>query len=255
MRLSVVIPCFNERRTVETVVDRVRAVDLGPVELEIVLVDDGSTDGTAALLAALAERHDDVRAVFQGVNQGKGAALARGFREATGDAFLVQDGDLEYSPSDYPALLAPLLAGDADVVYGSRYLAKKWTRARAWHRAGNQALTLYSNALYYAALRRMAFICDALGRYEDAERYRDLAARSRQSIHDAFWNEAGYFNNAVQWGIPDTALMLADNAIALVERIASRNERFRTLETLRERSWRPYGTVTTALPMRYVPAD
>lgn len=152
MRLSVVIPCFNERRTVETVVDRVRAVDLGPVELEIVLVDDGSTDGTAALLAALAERHDDVRAVFQGVNQGKGAALARGFREATGDAFLVQDGDLEYSPSDYPALLAPLLAGDADVVYGSRYLAKKWTRARAWHRAGNQALTLYSNALSRLAL-------------------------------------------------------------------------------------------------------
>ena len=147
MRLSVVIPCFNEHRTVETVVDRVRAVDLGSVEREIVLVDDGSTDGTRAILAALAERHDDVRAVFQPMNQGKGAALARGFREATGDAFLVQDGDLEYSPSDYPALLAPLLAGEADVVYGSRYLGRPWTRARAWHRAGNQSLTLYSNVL------------------------------------------------------------------------------------------------------------
>lgn len=115
--------------------------------------------------------------------------------------------------------------------------------------------TLYSNALYFAGLRRMAFLCEALGRDADADRYRDLAARSRQSIHDAFWNEAGYFNNAVQWGIPDTALMLADNAIALVERIASRNERYRTLDTIRERSWRPFGTVTTDLPMRYVPAD
>ena len=115
--------------------------------------------------------------------------------------------------------------------------------------------TLYSNALYFAALRRMGYVCEALGRDDDAERYRDLALRSRQSIHDAFWNEAGYFNNAVQWGVPDTALMLADNAIALVERIASRNERYRTLDTIRERSWRPFGTVTTDLPMRYVPAD
>ncbi|WP_420457339.1 GH116 family glycosyl hydrolase [Rubrivirga sp.] len=115
--------------------------------------------------------------------------------------------------------------------------------------------TLYSNALYYAALRRMAMVCRALGRAADAGRYDDLAARSRQSIHDAFWNDTGYFNNAVQWGVPDTALMLADNAIAVGERIASRNERFRTLETIRERSWRPFGTVTTDLPMRYVPAD
>ena len=115
--------------------------------------------------------------------------------------------------------------------------------------------TLYSNALYYAALRRMDHVCRALGRDADAERYRDLAARSRQSIHDAFWNPAGYFNNAVQWGVPDTALMLADSAVAVVERIASRNERYRTLDAIRERSWRPFGTVTTDLPMRYVPAD
>ncbi|MEO0322164.1 MAG: glycosyltransferase family 2 protein [Myxococcota bacterium] len=152
MRLSVVIPCFNEHRTVETVVERVRAVDLGGVEREIVLVDDGSTDGTRAKLTELAARYDDVRAVFQEVNQGKGAALARGFFEATGDALLVQDGDLEYSPSDYPALLRPLLAGEADVVYGSRYLGRPWTRERAWHRAGNQALTQYSNALSRLAL-------------------------------------------------------------------------------------------------------
>ena len=115
--------------------------------------------------------------------------------------------------------------------------------------------TLYSNALFYAALRRMDYVCRALGREADADRYRDLAARARQSIHDAFWNAAGYFNNAVQWGVPDTTLMLADNAIAVVEKIASRNERFQTLAAIQERSWRPFGTVTTDLPMRYVPAD
>ncbi len=115
--------------------------------------------------------------------------------------------------------------------------------------------TLYSNALYYAALRRMSYLTDALGRADDAERYADLAVRSRQALIDAFWNEAGYFNNAVQWGVPDTALMLADNAVAVVERVVSRNERFRTLEAIRERSWRPFGTVTTDLPMRYVPSE
>jgi hypothetical protein len=115
--------------------------------------------------------------------------------------------------------------------------------------------TLYSNVLYYAALRRMAYVCDALGRSADGERYRGLAARSRTALHDAFWNEAGYFNNAVQWGVPDTALFLADNAIAVVERVASRNERYRTLGTIQERSWRAYGTVTTDLPMHYLHAD
>ena len=115
--------------------------------------------------------------------------------------------------------------------------------------------TLYSNTLYYAALRRMAHACDELDRADDAERYRDLAARSRTALHDDFWNDAGYFNNAVQWGVPDTALFLADNAIAVVERVASRNERYQTLRTLRERSWRAYGTVTTDLPMHYLDAD
>ncbi|GAB5536561.1 MAG: hypothetical protein Rubg2KO_28100 [Rubricoccaceae bacterium] len=116
--------------------------------------------------------------------------------------------------------------------------------------------TLYSNVLYRAALRRFAHICEALGRDADAERYRDLSDRSRTAIQDAFWNdEGGYFNNAVQWGIPDTALMLADNAIALQERIVSRNDRFRTLEAIKTRNWRTFGSVTTDLPMKYVPSD
>ncbi|MEM1417671.1 MAG: glycosyltransferase family 2 protein [Myxococcota bacterium] len=147
MRLSVVIPCYDEAGTVATVVDRVRTVDLGDVELEIVLVDDGSTDGTGEVLRELEARYPEVRAFAQPENRGKGAALARGFAEATGDFLLVQDGDLEYSPADYPKLLEPLLRGEADVVYGSRYLDRPWEKARAWHRAGNQALTGYSNLL------------------------------------------------------------------------------------------------------------
>ena len=116
--------------------------------------------------------------------------------------------------------------------------------------------TLYSNVLYRAALRRFAHICDELGRDADAERYRDLSDRSRTAIQDAFWNEeGGYFNNAIQWGVPDTALMLADNAIAIGERVVSRNERFRTLEAIKTRNWRAFGSVTTDLPMKYVPSD
>ncbi len=114
--------------------------------------------------------------------------------------------------------------------------------------------TLYSNVLYYAALRRMSHACSELGRDADADRYRSLSERSRTAIHEVFWNEAGYFNNAVQWGVPDTGLFLADNAIALVERVASRNERYRTLSTIKERAWRAFGTVTTDLPMRYTDA-
>ena len=116
--------------------------------------------------------------------------------------------------------------------------------------------TLYSNVLYRAALRRFAYVCDALGRDADADRYRDLADRSRTAIQDAFWDEeGGYFHNAIQWGVPDTALMLADNAIAIGERIVSRNDRFRTLEAIKTRNWRAFGTVTTDLPMKYVPSD
>lgn len=115
--------------------------------------------------------------------------------------------------------------------------------------------TLYSNVLYAAALRRMAYITGALDRPDAAERYSALAVRSRQSVARTFWNEGGYLNNAVQWGVPDTALMLADNAIAIVEGVVEPDRQRRALATIRERSWRPFGTVTTDLPMRYVPRD
>jgi glycosyltransferase involved in cell wall biosynthesis len=143
MKLSVVIPVFNEAATVAEVIARVQAIDLLK---ELLIVDDGSTDGTREVLAQLASRHDNLRLFLQPQNRGKGAALRRGFQEATGDYVLVQDADLEYDPADYPVLLKPLVEGKADVVYGSRFLTTKEHRVLFfWHSVGNRLLTLISN--------------------------------------------------------------------------------------------------------------
>ena len=143
MKVSVVIPCFNERDTIEQVVNSVRN---SPVQnIEIIVVDDGSTDGTIGVLkekvAGLADQ-----IIYQPTNRGKGAALRTGFAAATGDIILVQDADLEYSPSDYPALLQPIFSGSADVVFGSRFLGGRPHRVLYfWHMVGNRFLTLLSN--------------------------------------------------------------------------------------------------------------
>jgi len=145
-KLSVIIPCFNEESTLSVVVERVLAAPRGGLDLEIVVVDDGSGDRSGQVLKEIVARHPEVSGHFHTVNQGKGAALRTGFKAATGDIVLVQDADLEYSPDDYPKLLKPLLDGRADVVFGSRF--KGGDEARVlyfWHSIANRLLTLASN--------------------------------------------------------------------------------------------------------------
>jgi len=142
--LSIVIPVFNEVRTIAQVLERVRKASAAGLEKELVVVDDGSTDGTREYLADL--REPNTRCVFHERNQGKGAALRTGFAHASGDVVMVQDADLEYDPADYPLLLQPLLDGKADVVLSSRFLAGQAHRVLYfWHAMGNRALTLLSN--------------------------------------------------------------------------------------------------------------
>jgi glycosyltransferase involved in cell wall biosynthesis len=143
MKVSVVIPVYNERGTIEQIVKAVRGAEIG--EIEIIVVDDASTDGTQDVLkeqiSALADK-----IICQPHNQGKGAALRAGFAAATGDIVLVQDADLEYNPADYPTLLEPILTGKADAVFGSRFMSGRPHRVLYfWHMVGNRFLTLLSN--------------------------------------------------------------------------------------------------------------
>src|ERR1700689_3491149 len=145
MKLSVVMPVYNEQATLQEVITRVLAV---PLEIELICVDDGSTDGSREILSQLQSAHPQIRVLLQPKNMGKGAALRRGIQEATGAYVIIQDADLEYDPSDYPALLRPLIEGKADVVYGSRFLGSGPHRVLYfWHFVANRALTLLSNAL------------------------------------------------------------------------------------------------------------
>ncbi len=142
--LSVVIPCFNEVGTIESLLRRVRDV---PLRIEVVVVDDGSTDGTRDKLPELERDGLIDLLVLHEQNQGKGAALRTGFARATGDVVVVQDADLEYDPAELPHLLEPILAGNADAVYGSRFLGGPHRVLLFWHSVGNRFLTLLSNML------------------------------------------------------------------------------------------------------------
>jgi glycosyltransferase involved in cell wall biosynthesis len=145
MKLSVVMPVYNERATLRQVVERVLAV---PLEIELLCVDDGSSDGSREILAELRNEHPSLRVLLQSHNMGKGAALRRGIQEATGEFVVIQDADLEYDPAEYPLLLEPLMQEKADVVYGSRFLGGRPHRVLYfWHSVGNWLLTLFSNAL------------------------------------------------------------------------------------------------------------
>ncbi len=143
MKVSIVIPCYNEKNTIEKIVEAVRSA---PIEnKEIIIVDDCSGDGTGAVLKEKISQMVD-RIIYHPVNRGKGAALRSGFAAATGDIILVQDADLEYSPEDYPVLLGPLMSGKADAVFGSRFMGGRPHRVLFfWHMAGNRLLTLFSN--------------------------------------------------------------------------------------------------------------
>ncbi|MBC6608396.1 glycosyltransferase family 2 protein [Hymenobacter sp. BT188] len=147
--LSILIPVYNEARTITQVLDMLREVELaGNIQKEIILIDDCSTDNSAALITAYATRHPALRLRLQQhtTNQGKGAALHTGIREATGDYIIIQDADLEYDPADYNALIEPVVRGFADVVYGSRFMGGKPHRVLFfWHSIGNAVLTFLSN--------------------------------------------------------------------------------------------------------------
>lgn len=143
MKVSVVVPVYNEVHTIRALLARVQAV---PLEKETIIVDDGSTDGTRLQLQELSGEKD-VRVLYHERNQGKGAALRTGFGATTGDVVLIQDADLEYNPLDYPLLLAPIFEGNADVVYGSRFLSGPHRVLFFWHYVGNKLLTLLSNVL------------------------------------------------------------------------------------------------------------
>lgn len=143
MRVSIVIPCYNERETIEAVVDAVRAAPVA--DPEIILVDDCSTDGTREVIDARV-RDKVTTVLYHERNRGKGAALRTGFEAVTGDVVIIQDADLEYDPEEYPKLLQPILDGKADVVYGSRFMGAQAHRVvYFWHMAGNKFLTLCSN--------------------------------------------------------------------------------------------------------------
>lgn len=172
LKLSVIIPCYNERTTVATVVDRVRAVGLAH---EIIVVDDGSTDGTREVLAELDPR-DDLKIILHDHNQGKGAAVRTGFKAATGDVLLIQDADLEYDPREYPVLLRPIEEGISKVVYGSRFLGGPRKAMFFWNMVANRTLTLVTNILYNAILSDM----ETCYKVFHAEIVRDIRLRSRR---------------------------------------------------------------------------
>ncbi len=143
MRISVIIPVYNEEPTITEIVSRVQAVDL---ETEIIIVDDGSTDGTSARLETIDSTFENVSILRHDNNCGKGAALRTGLAEAAGEVIIIQDADLEYDPCDYETLLVPILDGRADVVYGSRFLGGPQRVLFFWHYVGNKLITLLCNA-------------------------------------------------------------------------------------------------------------
>jgi len=144
MKLSVIIPCFNEEKTLKILVEKV--LDFKGLEKEIIIVDDCSTDKSKLIIEDLTNTHSEIRGIYLDKNSGKGSALSRGFDEVQGDIILIQDADLEYDPKDYPALIKPFKNTDADVVYGSRFMGGEYVRLHFfWHFIANKLLTFFTN--------------------------------------------------------------------------------------------------------------
>ena len=172
MKLSVIIPVYNELSTLEPAVRAVLAVNEAD---EILIIDDGSTDGTRELYPAIAQLDPSIRIIMHEKNMGKGAAVRTGFAEATGDIFLIQDADLEYDPRDYRSMLRPIEEGRAQVVYGSRFRGGPTKTMFFWHMVGNKMLTLVTNIVYNTILSDME-TCYKVFR---ADVVRDIPLRSR----------------------------------------------------------------------------
>jgi glycosyltransferase involved in cell wall biosynthesis len=153
VKLSIIMPVYNERETLREILSQVRAVDLAGIDKEIVAVDDGSTDGSRDILAEEAAA-GDLKALYHDVNRGKGAAVRTGIEHASGDIILIQDADLEYDPRDYPAMIRPIVEKRVTVVYGSRFLGPRKAML-FWHMLGNKLLTLTTNILYNTILSDM----------------------------------------------------------------------------------------------------
>ena len=174
MKLSIVIPIYNEEKTLREIVEKVLAT---PYEKELILVDDCSTDGSRAVMAELAAEHPQIRCFYHDKNLGKGGGLATGFAQTTGDIVLIQDADLEYDPADYPVLLRPILEGKADVVFGSRFLGGAYARVHLfYHYLGNRFLTMVSNMFTNLNLTDME-TCYKVFRKEFADRL-DIQSRT-----------------------------------------------------------------------------
>jgi len=154
MKLSIIIPVYNEEKTIKEIIKRILAVKMPGVVKELVIVDDKSTDGTRKILEEIKKKHPEFKVFYHRQNQGKGAAVRTGLKHATGDYLIVQDADLEYDPQDIPRLLKPILEGKAQVVYGSRFTGEH-RNMFFWHMVGNKFLSLVTNVLYNTTLSDM----------------------------------------------------------------------------------------------------
>ena len=144
MKLSIIVPCYNEEKTIKRLVEKILKFNL--FEKEIIIVDDCSTDNSSEIIKSLSKSNKDIKSIFSEKNLGKGAAFKKGIKEAEGDIILIQDADLEYDPKDYPILLKPFIETDADIVYGSRFFGGQYVRLHFfWHYLANKLLTLVTN--------------------------------------------------------------------------------------------------------------